>query len=102
VDPDGEATPDDALRERCGSVATAASAGGSDPPMSMDNKVTVRTGSGEITVSWDDVGRFSVTPHWLGDITLDTQGLLQLRHAIDSALDAAMGEHEQQQRHASL
>jgi hypothetical protein len=65
--------------------------------------VTVRTGSGEITVSWDDIGRFSVTPHWLGDITLDTQGLLQLRDAIDSALDATIGEREQQQqRRASL
>jgi hypothetical protein len=69
--------------------------------MKADSKVTVRTGSGEITVSWDDVGRFSVTPHWFGDITLDTEGLLQLRDAIDSALDATNGESAPQ-RQASL
>jgi hypothetical protein len=82
-------------------VAIRALLAGGDRLMNGDSKVTVRTGSGEITVSWDDIGRFCVTPHWLGDITLDIDGLLQLRYAIDSALNEANGGHEQQRR-ASL
>lgn len=102
MDPDGEAAPAGALRGDGKGVAAASRPAGGDRPVNVDSKVTVRTGSGEITVSWDDLGRFSVTPHWLGDITLDTDGLLQLRDAIDSALQATIGEHEQQQRRASL
>jgi hypothetical protein len=102
VDPDGEAAPTGASRGGRDAVAAISRLAGGDRPMTADNKVTVRTGPGEITVSWDDFGRFSVTPHWLGDITLDTDGLLQLRDAIDSALDAAAGESQQRQRRASL
>jgi hypothetical protein len=79
-------------------VATVPLLAEGDRLVNGDSKVTVRTGAGEITVSWDDIGRFCVTPHWLGDITLDTDGLLQLRDAIDSALNAASGGHEQQRR----